>query len=612
MSPFFNQLSIVTLGFAIFPVSIAAHSLPRTYPSAHEPDTLQTIKSDAFPGASISYKQTYICETTPGVRAFSGYVHLPDSMFDGFGGAASYNASMFFWYFESRKDPQNAPLSLYLGGGPGSTSLGGATAENGPCYINADSNSTRLNPWSWNNKVNMLYLDQPVQVGFSYDKLVPSVLDLLTGMVTPVNGNVASNSTSVAGLFPSQNVDHAPNTTANAAKVIWQSAQIWLQDFPEHNSTDDRISIWANSYGGHWGPGTMEHFQSQNRKIESGLLNSTHVRHLHLDTLGLTNACIDAKIEAPFYLEYAVNNTYGLQTISEDTYLEARNNLTKPGGCYDLIDQCHTLTAKYDARNTGTNEMVNAACSLATQYCYQFVQGAYTETSGRSPFDISLEKHSLFPPEYIIGYMSQDWVQRELGVPLNFTISASQITSLFFGVTGDPFKVTIDAINAVAEGGVKVALVFGDRDYRCNWLGGEAISMAMSYPSASTFRTAGYENISTTASSPSGVVRQHNKVSFSRVFNAGHAPGAYQPETVSGIFDRIMFDQDVATGTVDISSDSSYASKGPASSFGVKNELPSSPKNECYLWDVVNTCTDQEKMALASGTALVKDYILMT
>jgi hypothetical protein len=38
----------------------------------------------------------------------------------------------------------------------------------------------------------------------------------------------------------------------------------------------------------------------------------------------------------------------------------------------------------------------------------------------------------------------------------------------FFGVTGDPLKVTIDTINYVAASGIKVALVYGDRDYRCN------------------------------------------------------------------------------------------------------------------------------------------------
>jgi hypothetical protein len=154
---------------------------------------------------------------------------------------------MFFWYFESRKNPRSAPLSLYLGGGPGATSLGGVTAENGPCYLNPDSNSTTLNPWSWNNKVNMLYLDQPVQVGFSYDELVPSVQDLLTGAVTPADGSETSNATSLTGILPSQNPSSTANTTANAARIIWQFTQIWLQDFPEYKTRDDRISVWASS-----------------------------------------------------------------------------------------------------------------------------------------------------------------------------------------------------------------------------------------------------------------------------------------------------------------------------------------------------------------------------
>jgi hypothetical protein len=64
--------------------------------------------------------------------------------------------------------------------------------------------------------------------------------------------------------------------------------------------------------------------------------------------------------------------------------------------------------------------------------------------------------------------MNQEWVQKELGVPLNFSIGSAAVTNEFFGVTGDPFKVTIETINQVAKGGVKVALVYGDRDYRCN------------------------------------------------------------------------------------------------------------------------------------------------
>jgi hypothetical protein len=127
----------------------------------------------------------------------------------------------------------------------------------------------------------------------------------------------------------------------------------------------------------------MAHFLSQNKKIESGALNGTNAQLLHLDTLGLSNGCIDSKIEARFYPEMAFNNTYGLQTISEDIFLEAKNNLTKEGGCNDLIDKCRLLS-NYDPDNVGTNDTVNAACASATLYCYHYVQGAFTAVSGVS------------------------------------------------------------------------------------------------------------------------------------------------------------------------------------------------------------------------------------
>jgi hypothetical protein len=52
-----------------------------------------------------------VCETTPGVNSYAGFVNLaPD-------------VHSFFWFFESRNDPANDPITLWLNGGPGSDSL---------------------------------------------------------------------------------------------------------------------------------------------------------------------------------------------------------------------------------------------------------------------------------------------------------------------------------------------------------------------------------------------------------------------------------------------------------------------------------------------------------
>jgi carboxypeptidase C (cathepsin A) len=136
-----------------------------------KPEGVTTLQSKFHPGVTISYKQPEICETTKGwvhvgthrrlrtltainsVRSFSGYVHLPANAINETHERQDYPINTFFWFFEARKDPENAPLAIWLNGGPGGSSLMGALSENGPCFINNDSNSTYLNPWSWNSEL---------------------------------------------------------------------------------------------------------------------------------------------------------------------------------------------------------------------------------------------------------------------------------------------------------------------------------------------------------------------------------------------------------------------------------------------------------------------------
>lgn len=116
------------------------------------PEGVSVLQSRFGDNVTISYKETYICETTPGVRSFAGYVHLPPGSLSDLGEEQDYPINTFFWFFEARKNPDTAPLSIWMNGGPGSSSMLGLLVENGPCYVNSDSNSTRLSEWSWNNE----------------------------------------------------------------------------------------------------------------------------------------------------------------------------------------------------------------------------------------------------------------------------------------------------------------------------------------------------------------------------------------------------------------------------------------------------------------------------
>jgi len=69
--------------------------------------------------------------------------------------------------FPSQHDPDNDPVLLWLNGGPGCSSLIGMSYENGPFRFKVESNDTVENPYSWNRKANLLYVESPGGVGFS-------------------------------------------------------------------------------------------------------------------------------------------------------------------------------------------------------------------------------------------------------------------------------------------------------------------------------------------------------------------------------------------------------------------------------------------------------------
>ncbi|KAH6658956.1 Alpha/Beta hydrolase protein [Truncatella angustata] len=568
------------------------------------------------PNISISFKETHICETTPGVKGYSGYVNLPANPAEG----RAYDIHTFFWFFEARKDAANAPLSLWLQGGPGSPSMTAALGENGPCRVTSDSKDTVLNEWSWNNEVNMLYIDQPVQVGFSYDRLVNGTIDEVASPFdfTPVDDLAAAdlNTTHIAGTFASSDQLSTPNTTETAALAAWHFMQIWMTQFPHYTPRDNKFSIWTESYGGHYGPTFSDVFERQNTNaLANSYSSSSSPVPLHLETLGIVNGCLDIKTQMPFYPVFAHNNTYGIQAYNESVYEAAAGAWPQ---CEALINECQAVASQRDPDSTGADSEANAACAGAYAYCFEAMWSPYLATR-RNKFDITGSALSSFPPKYAAGYLNTAEVQRELGVPLNFTGYADAVDAAF-SRTGDFVRGrSLAVLGELLDRGVKVALVYGDRDFQCNWLGGEAVSLAIDSSDATAgFRGSKYAPIRTNASYAGGAVRQYGNLSFSRVFGAGHEVPWYQPETAYRIFRRVMFDRDVATGTEstlpcggDKNKKVYSTAEGDDDVFHIKNEVPPLPEPECYFWDMYETCTGEQKKIFQSGAAITKDFVLI-
>ena len=109
----------------------------------------------------IRYKEVPngICEMDPDVKSYSGYADVDE------------NQHIFWWFFEARnQNASDAPLTVWINGGPGGSSAIGLLLEQGPCRVvpNPKSiNDTYPNPYAWNENANVFFLDQPIGVGFS-------------------------------------------------------------------------------------------------------------------------------------------------------------------------------------------------------------------------------------------------------------------------------------------------------------------------------------------------------------------------------------------------------------------------------------------------------------
>lgn len=88
--------------------------------------------------------------------AFSGYLNVSDAK------------ALHYLFFESQSAPETDPLVIWFNGGPGCSSMLGFAQEHGPYIINSGTDYWIENEWSWNKEANMLYIEAPAGVGFSY------------------------------------------------------------------------------------------------------------------------------------------------------------------------------------------------------------------------------------------------------------------------------------------------------------------------------------------------------------------------------------------------------------------------------------------------------------
>lgn len=560
-------------------------------------------------------------------------MYIPGKLINDTGG---FDLHTYFWYFEARNNPESAPLGIYLAGGPGEASSYAVLAsESGPCYVNFNGTDTILNPWSFNNHVNMLYLDQPIQTGLSYNTLINGTYDLESLVITPnpPGETPQTNDTVMSGTFSNVDPDKTTNTTVSSGKAVWHVLENWLASFPAYNTTSNKVSFWGNSYGGFWVPESATLLSNHLKTLAS--THPLKPKNLTVDAIGITNGCIDFEYSMAGYPQFAYNNTYGIQYYNESMYQDAMNTLNKPDGCLDLIKQCRAAGNVGDPDFLGNNATVNEICTDAFELCYSIIEPLndiynvrYTSLLSLSlcwlcfvnvlanpwlcpqvsAFDVAIATPDQCPYYLPVAeYLNTPKIQSALGLPLNWTWDSDVVTAVFgfpttlpLNGTGDGFRQAgLDNINYLLQNDVKIAMLYGDRDYRCPWTGAETTAKAANWTNSAGFLAAGYQPLQgLSQDAKGGVVKQYGQLSFTRVFDSGHSLSAYAPETVFRVFNRTTFGKDVVSGATVIGPD--YHTTGPTDSWGWRNKMPANaPFNDTCI--VEGKFLSQNPWAAVSG-----------
>ncbi|KAF3917723.1 hypothetical protein ABW20_dc0100769 [Dactylellina cionopaga] len=399
----------------------------------------------------------------PGVKQYSGY--LDDEEDD---------KHLFYWFFESRGNPKDDPVVLWLNGGPGCSSLTGLFMELGPSSITKDG-KLKFNPASWNNNASVIFLDQPVNVGYSYSG-------------SPVSNTVA------------------------AGKDVYALLSLFFHQFPEYAKQDFHIA--GESYAGHYIP------------VFAHEILSHKDRNINLKSVLIGNGLTDGLTQYEYYEPMACGKGGYPAVLSSSQCQSMKDSYPR---CASMISNCYESESVWSCvpasiycnnvmmgpyQRTGTNVYdIRGPCKDSSNLCYP---------------DIG----------WISEYLNRKEVREAVGAEVdgydscNFDINRN---FLFAGDWMRPYhRLVPDLLKQIP-----VLIYAGDADFICNWLGNHAWTEALDWSGKKEFNKVDLGEFKMKDSGKTvGQIKSAAGLTFLRIFQAGHMTPMDQPESSLEFFNR--------------------------------------------------------------------------
>ncbi|KAE8241155.1 hypothetical protein A4X06_0g7644 [Tilletia controversa] len=433
------------------------------------------------------------CDAT--VNSFSGYIDMIDGK------------SLFFYFFESRNDPAKDPLVAWTNGGPGASSAVGLFQELGPCRVKTDdtgksapgpmSNATEFNPHSWNSVANMIFVDQPVDVGFSYSRYGVSSF-----------------------------------TSDEAAVDMLSFVQLFLTAFPKHRDSD---LYWSGeSYAGRYLPVFASTIVDHNKAVRAKAERSGHKadpsKEINLKGVLIGNGWTSAARQLPLYYDFLCTKRGGLEPIvgiSACRRMSVWKNKCTPW----LLESCVT--------NWNADE-----CGSAQAQCTNELMSAFVAT-GRNVYNaMDLCPRSKDGDCYAIDGAISEFLNREdvrayLGAaPASEIGKYSEENVKVFKGFAETLDESVDSVGYVAgllENGIRVHAYAGTYDFICNLYGFRSIFWEMEWAGKEKLVASKEKDWFVNGTRAGDSVTVEN-FTWSTVAEAGHLVPYDQPERALHLF----------------------------------------------------------------------------
>ncbi|XP_073058652.1 serine carboxypeptidase-like 31 isoform X1 [Primulina eburnea] len=426
---------------------------------------------------------TLLGQPSVNFRHYAGYVTVNETN----------GRALFYWFYEAAALSNEKPLVLWLNGGdkllcllgPGCSSVGyGATQEIGPFLVNADGSGLKLNSFAWNTEANLLFLESPIGVGFSYS-------------------NTSADYDNLGDDF-----------TANDAYAFLHK---WFVKFPSYRNKIFYIA--GESYAGKYIPELAELIHDKNKIDRSSFID---LRGILLGNPETSDA-EDWKGMVDYAWSHAV--------ISDETHKT-------------IVKSCNF----YSDNPWNDTECADAVDELLNQYRAIDIYSLYTSVciGNKSPLVTARSSLKMMPrvmggydpclDDYAKSYYNRPEVQRALHVYDGSNLKNWSICNMtVFGSWSDSKGSVLPVYRKLIAAGLRIWVYSGDTDGRVPVLSTRYSLSMLGLPIKNPWRPWYHQK------QVGGWIQEYHGLTFATFRGAGHAVPIFKPSESLAFFSSFLY-----------------------------------------------------------------------